>query len=85
MAVAALLMMAVGWVYFYPSTAILTAVKVRGAIDTARVAPPRDIAWQQGPLTALARPADRSPNIGIQRHFDLWWRCCEWSIANSTY
>ncbi len=63
MAVAALLMMAVGWVYFYPSTAILTAIKVRGAIDTARVAPPRDIAWQQGPRTALASPADRSPNI----------------------
>ncbi len=63
MTVAALLLMAVGWVYFYPSTAILTAIKVRSAIDTARVAPPRDIAWQQGPRTALASPADRPPNI----------------------
>ena len=60
---AALLLLAVGWVYFYPSAAILTAIKVRGAIDTARVAPPRGIAWQQGPHTEVASPADRPPNI----------------------
>ena len=63
MTMAALLLLAVGWVYFYPSAAILTAIKVRGAIDTARVAPPRDIAWQQGPHAELASPADRPPNI----------------------
>ncbi len=63
MTMAALLLLALGWVYLYPSAAILTAIKVRGAIDTARVAPPRDIAWQQGPQTEIASPADRPPNI----------------------
>ena len=63
MTVAALLPLAVGWVYFYPSAAILTAIKVRGAVDTALVAPPRDIAWQQGPHAEIASPADRPPNI----------------------
>lgn len=63
MTVAALLPLAVGWVYFYPSAAILTAIKVRGAVDTTRVAPPRDIAWQQGPHAEIASPADRPPNI----------------------
>ena len=41
----------------------MTAVKVRNAIDTARVAAPRDIAWQQGPDTSLVNPADRPPNV----------------------
>lgn len=59
----AILLVAVGWVYLYPSTAIMTAVKVRNAIDTARVAAPRDIAWQQGPDTSLVNPADRPPNV----------------------
>lgn len=59
----AILLVAVGWVYVYPSTAIMTAVKVRNAIDTARVAAPRDIAWQQGPDTSLVNPADRPPNV----------------------
>jgi len=59
----AILLVAVGWVYLYPSTAIMTAVKVRSAIDTARVAAPRDIAWQQGPDTSLVNPADRPPNV----------------------
>lgn len=59
----AILLVAVGWVYVYPSTAIMTAVKVRSAIDTARVAAPRDIAWQQGPDTSLVNPADRPPNV----------------------
>jgi arylsulfatase A-like enzyme len=52
-----------GWAYLYPSAAILTAVKVRTAIDSARVAPSRDIAWQQGPQTATLSPVDRPPNI----------------------
>ena len=52
-----------GWAYLYPSAAILTAVKVRTAIDSARVAPSRDIAWQQGPQTATLGPVDRLPNI----------------------
>ena len=59
----AILLVAVGWVYLYPSTAIMTAVKVRSAIDSARVAAPRDIAWQQGPDTSLVNPADRPPNV----------------------
>ena len=59
----AILLVAVGWVYLYPSTAIMTAVKVRNAVDTARVAAPRDIAWQQGPDTSLVNPADRPPNV----------------------
>ena len=52
-----------GWAYLYPSAAILTAVKVRTAIDSTRVAPSRDIAWQQGPQTATLSPVDRPPNI----------------------
>jgi arylsulfatase A-like enzyme len=52
-----------GWAYLYPSAAILTAVKVRTAIDSARVAPSRDIAWQQGPQTATLGSVDRPPNI----------------------
>ena len=52
-----------GWAYLYPSAAILTAVKVRTAIDRTRVAPSRDIAWQQGPQTATLGPVDRPPNI----------------------
>lgn len=52
-----------GWAYLYPSAAILTAVKVRTAIDSTRVAPSRDIAWQQGPQTATLGPVDRPPNI----------------------
>ena len=52
-----------GWAYLYPSAAILTAVKVRTAIDSTRVAPPREIAWQQGPQTATLSPVDRPPNI----------------------
>ena len=52
-----------GWAYLYPSAAILTAVKVRTAIDSTRVAPSRDIAWQQGPQTATLSSVDRPPNI----------------------
>jgi uncharacterized sulfatase len=51
------------WAYLFPSAAILTAVKVRTTLDSARVAPPRDIAWQQGPQTAAEDPAERPPNI----------------------
>jgi len=61
--VAALLLLVGGWIYCYPSAAILTAIKVRGALDAARVAPPRDIAWQKGPHAEIASPADRPPNI----------------------
>ena len=52
-----------GWAYLYPSAAILTAIKVRSVIDSTQVAPPREIAWQEGPQTAALGPVDRPPNI----------------------
>ena len=63
LAVMMLLAAVAGWAYMYPSAAILTAVKVRTAIDSTRVAPSRAIAWQQGPQTATLSPVDRPPNI----------------------
>ena len=47
--VAVMLAVGAGGAYLYPSAAILTAIKVRTALSTTQVGPPRDIAWQQGP------------------------------------
>jgi uncharacterized sulfatase len=58
-----LLVAATGWVYLYPSVAILTAVKARTQLFGADVAPPRDIAWQSGPASPTVPAEERPPNI----------------------
>ena len=40
--------------YLYTSAAILTAVKVRTALSTIRIGPPRDIGWRQGPAKSTS-------------------------------
>ena len=69
--VAAVLAVVAGGAYLYPSAAILTAIKVRTALSTTQIGPPRDIAWQQGPATASKAPAERPPNIVVIMADDL--------------
>ena len=57
--------------YLNPSAAILAAIKVRTALSTTQIGPPRDIAWQQGPATASKAPAERPPNIVVIMADDL--------------
>ena len=59
--VAVVLAVGAGGAYLYPSAAILTAIKVRTALSTTRIGPPRDIAWQQGPAAPSSAPAERPP------------------------
>ena len=61
--VVAVLAVGIGGVYLYPSAAILTAIKVRSVLSTTQVAPPRNVAWEQGPAAASAIPLARPPNI----------------------
>jgi len=69
--VAAVLAVGASGAYLYPSAAILTAIKVRASLSTSQIGPPRDIAWQQGPATASAAPAERPPNIVVIMADDL--------------
>ena len=68
--VAVVLAVAAGGAYLYPSTAILTAIKVRTSLSTTQIGPPRDIAWQQGPASVTAS-AERPPNIVVIMADDL--------------
>ena len=43
--VAVVLAVGAGGAYLYPSAAILTAIKVRTALEADQIGPPRDIAW----------------------------------------
>jgi uncharacterized sulfatase len=67
----AILAVGAGGAYLYPSAAILTAIKVRTALATIQIDPPRDIAWQQGPTTAASVPVERPPNIVVIMADDL--------------
>ena len=69
--VAAVLAVGAGGAYLYPSAAILTAIKVRTALTTTQIGPPRDIVWQQGPAVASEAPAERPPNIVVIMADDL--------------
>ena len=69
--VAVVLAVGAGGAYLYPSVAILTAIKVRTALSTTQIGPPRDIAWQRGPATASKAPAGRPPNIVVIMADDL--------------
>ena len=57
--------------YFYPSIAILTAIKMRTVLEADQIGPPRDIAWQQGPSTPAIAPSERPPNIVVIMADDL--------------
>ena len=63
--------MGAGGAYLYPSAAILTAIKVRTALEADQIGPPRDIAWQQGPSTPAIAPSERPPNIVVIMADDL--------------
>ena len=69
--VAVLVAVGASGVYLYPGFALLTAIKMRTALSTTQVAPPRDIAWQQGPAIASTAPAERPPNIVVIMADDL--------------
>ena len=69
--VVAMVAVAAGGAYLYPSAAILTAIKVRSALTTTQVGPPRSIAWQEGPAAPASVPADRPPNIVVIMADDL--------------
>ena len=69
--VAAVLAVGAAGAYLYPSAAILTAIKVRTALATTQIGPPRDIVWQQGPAAASKAPAERPPNIVVIMADDL--------------
>ena len=69
--VAVLVAVGASGAYLYPSFALLTAIKMRTALSTTQVAPPRDIAWQQGPAIASTAPAERPPNIVVIMADDL--------------
>ena len=71
MSLAVVLAVGAGGAYLYPSVAILTAIKVRTALSTTQIGPPRDIAWQRGPATASKAPAERPPNIVVIMADDL--------------
>ena len=58
-------------VYMYPSAAILKGIKLRTALSTNQIGPPRDIAWQQGPSTPAVAPLERPPNIVVIMADDL--------------
>ena len=60
-----------GGAYLYPSAAILTAIKMRTALSTTQIGPPRDIAWQQGPAAPASVPTERPPNIVVIMADDL--------------
>ena len=68
---AAILAVGAGGAYLYPSTAILTAIKVRASLSTTQIGPPRDIAWQQGPAISASVPSERPPNIVVIMADDL--------------
>ena len=57
--------------YMYPSAAILKGIKLRTALSTNQIGPPRDIAWQQGPSTPAVAPLERPPNIVVIMADDL--------------
>jgi uncharacterized sulfatase len=69
--VAVLVAVGASGAYLYPSFALLTAIKMRTALSTTQVAPPRDIAWQPGPAIASTAPAERPPNIVVIMADDL--------------
>ena len=58
-------------IYMYPSAAILKGIKLRTALSTNQIGPPRDIAWQQGPSTPAVAPLQRPPNIVVIMADDL--------------
>ncbi|MEL0259690.1 MAG: sulfatase, partial [Halieaceae bacterium] len=68
---ALLLAVAASAAYFYPSTAILTAIKMRTVLEADQIGPPRDIAWQQGPSASAISPSERPPNIVVIMADDL--------------
>ena len=68
---AAILAVGVGGAYLYPSTAILTAIKVRTSLSATQIGPPRDIDWQQGPAISASVPSERPPNIVVIMADDL--------------
>jgi len=68
---AAILAVGAGGAYLYPSTAILTAIKVRTSLSTTQIGPPRDIDWQQGPAISASVPSERPPNIVVIMADDL--------------
>ena len=67
----AILAVGAGGAYLYPSAAILTAIKMRTALSTTQIGPPRDIAWQQGPAAPASVPTERPPNIVVIMADDL--------------
>jgi len=69
--VAAVLAVGAGAAYLHPSAAILMAIKVRTALSTTEIGPPRDIAWQQGPAKPSKAPVERPPNIVVIMADDL--------------
>ena len=69
--VVALVAVTAGGAYLYPSAAILTVIKVRTSLSTSQIGPPRDIAWQQGPVTPTSAPTERPPNIVVIMADDL--------------
>jgi uncharacterized sulfatase len=69
--VVALVAVTAGGAYLYPSAAILTVIKVRTSLSASQIGPPRDIAWQQGPVTPTSAPTERPPNIVVIMADDL--------------
>ena len=64
------LFLALAWVFRVELT--LTAAKAMTEW-TRDVGPPRDVAWQRGPDTAAAPPAERPPNIVLILADDMGW------------